>query len=104
MTAALSRELPLVPAPAALLLIDVQNFGADRRGGEFAGVDDWRFRPGPGLVHGPRPLAVERRDDGVAGAERARTVHDQRAHLAVTRSGADREVERAAGRGQVSRQ
>jgi ureidoacrylate peracid hydrolase len=32
----LSREIPLVPAQSALLFIDVQNFGADRRGGEFA--------------------------------------------------------------------
>jgi ureidoacrylate peracid hydrolase len=35
MTAPLSRELPLVPAHSALLFIDVQNFGADRRGGAF---------------------------------------------------------------------
>jgi ureidoacrylate peracid hydrolase len=38
MTATLSREVPLVPAEAALLFIDVQNFGADRRGGEFGGA------------------------------------------------------------------
>jgi len=36
----LSRELPLVPAQSALLFIDVQNFGADRRGGEFAGLSE----------------------------------------------------------------
>jgi ureidoacrylate peracid hydrolase len=36
MSHVLSREIPLVPAEAALLFIDVQNFGADRRGGEFA--------------------------------------------------------------------
>jgi ureidoacrylate peracid hydrolase len=36
MTETLSREIPLVPAHSALLFIDVQNFGAHRRGGEFA--------------------------------------------------------------------
>jgi ureidoacrylate peracid hydrolase len=40
MSEALSREVPLVPAHAALLFIDVQNFGADRRGGEFKGLSD----------------------------------------------------------------
>jgi ureidoacrylate peracid hydrolase len=40
MTAPLSRELPLVPAHSALLFIDVQNFGADRRGGEFTGLGE----------------------------------------------------------------
>jgi ureidoacrylate peracid hydrolase len=40
MTATLSREVPLVPAHAALLFIDVQNFGADRRGGEFSGLSE----------------------------------------------------------------
>ena len=40
MTATLSREVPLVPAQAALLFIDVQNFGADRRGGEFEGLSE----------------------------------------------------------------
>jgi ureidoacrylate peracid hydrolase len=34
----LSREVPLVPAQSALLFIDVQNFGAHRQGGEFAGL------------------------------------------------------------------
>jgi ureidoacrylate peracid hydrolase len=34
----LSREVPLVPARAALLFIDVQNFGAHRQGGEFGGL------------------------------------------------------------------
>ena len=34
----LSREIPLVPAQSALLFIDVQNFGAHRRGGEFDGL------------------------------------------------------------------
>jgi ureidoacrylate peracid hydrolase len=38
MTMTLSREMPLVPAQAALLFIDVQNFGARRQGGEFEGV------------------------------------------------------------------
>jgi ureidoacrylate peracid hydrolase len=36
----LSREVPLVPAQSALLLIDVQNFGAHRQGGEFAGLSE----------------------------------------------------------------
>jgi ureidoacrylate peracid hydrolase len=40
MTATLSREVPLVPAHSALLFIDVQNFGGDRRGGEFAGLSE----------------------------------------------------------------
>jgi ureidoacrylate peracid hydrolase len=34
----LSREIPLVPTQSALLFIDVQNFGAHRQGGEFAGL------------------------------------------------------------------
>jgi ureidoacrylate peracid hydrolase len=38
MSQVLSREIPLVPAQSALLFIDVQNFGAHRRGGEFAGL------------------------------------------------------------------
>jgi ureidoacrylate peracid hydrolase len=38
MTEILSREIPLVPAQAALLFIDVQNFGAHRQGGEFRGL------------------------------------------------------------------
>jgi ureidoacrylate peracid hydrolase len=38
MTATLSREVPLVPRETALLFIDVQNFGGDRRGGEFGGA------------------------------------------------------------------
>jgi ureidoacrylate peracid hydrolase len=38
MSEVLSREIPLVPAQSALLFIDVQHFGADRRGGEFAGL------------------------------------------------------------------
>jgi ureidoacrylate peracid hydrolase len=40
MSVTLSREVPLVPGQAALLFIDVQNFGADRRGGEFAGLSE----------------------------------------------------------------
>ena len=31
----LTRDLPLVPADAALLFVDVQNFAAHRQGGEF---------------------------------------------------------------------
>lgn len=38
MSATLSREVPLVPAHAALLFIDVQNFSAHRRGAEFEGL------------------------------------------------------------------
>jgi ureidoacrylate peracid hydrolase len=40
MTATLSREVPLVPAATALLFIDVQNFGGDRRGGEFGSLGE----------------------------------------------------------------
>ena len=35
MTETLSREVPLVPGESALLFIDVQNFCANREGGEF---------------------------------------------------------------------
>jgi ureidoacrylate peracid hydrolase len=38
MPEALSREIPLMPAQAALLFIDVQNFGAQRHGAEFDGL------------------------------------------------------------------
>lgn len=38
MTGALTRDLPVRPAETALLFIDVQNFGAHREGGEYAGV------------------------------------------------------------------
>ena len=37
---ALTRNLPIVPNEAALLFIDVQNFGADRKGAEFARLPD----------------------------------------------------------------
>jgi ureidoacrylate peracid hydrolase len=40
MSAELSREVPLVPAEAALLFIDVQNFGAHRKGAEFEGISE----------------------------------------------------------------
>jgi ureidoacrylate peracid hydrolase len=40
MSAQLSREVPLVPAAAALLFIDVQNFGAHRMGAEFEGLSE----------------------------------------------------------------
>jgi ureidoacrylate peracid hydrolase len=40
MSAELSREVPLVPAAAALLFIDVQNFGAHRKGAEFEGMSE----------------------------------------------------------------
>jgi ureidoacrylate peracid hydrolase len=40
MSQVLSREIPLVPAQSALLFIDVQNFGAHRRGGEFADLSE----------------------------------------------------------------
>jgi ureidoacrylate peracid hydrolase len=40
MTAMLSREVPLVPAQSALLFIDIQNFNAHRRGGEYEGVSE----------------------------------------------------------------
>lgn len=35
MTNPLSRDIPVVPSEAALLFIDVQNFGAHREGGEY---------------------------------------------------------------------
>lgn len=36
----LTREHPIVPAEAALLFVDVQNFGADRKGTEFARLSE----------------------------------------------------------------
>jgi len=36
----LSREIPLVPDESALLFIDVQNFGADRKGAEFVNLPE----------------------------------------------------------------
>lgn len=39
----LTRNLPLKPSQSALLFIDVQNFSADRRGGEFSGLTDAQF-------------------------------------------------------------
>jgi len=38
-----TREVPLVPNRAALLFIDVQNFSAHRKGGEFSGLSDSEF-------------------------------------------------------------
>jgi len=38
MADSLSRDVPLVPEQSALLFIDVQNFGAHREGGEYAGL------------------------------------------------------------------
>lgn len=35
-----TRNLPIIPGHAALLFIDVQNFSAHRRGGEFSGMGD----------------------------------------------------------------
>ncbi len=39
----LTRDVPLVPAQSALLFIDVQNFAAHRRGGEFKDVSAATF-------------------------------------------------------------
>ena len=39
----LTREVPLDPARAALLIVDVQNFGAKREGGEFRDLSDAEF-------------------------------------------------------------
>ena len=39
----LTRELPLKPSEAAILFIDVQNFAAHRKGGEFIGLSDAEF-------------------------------------------------------------
>jgi len=38
-----TRDLPLVPQRAALLIIDVQNFSARREGGEFKDLSDSEF-------------------------------------------------------------
>jgi ureidoacrylate peracid hydrolase len=43
MTATLTRDVPIVPAEAALLFIDVQNFAAKRNGAEFKELDDATF-------------------------------------------------------------
>lgn len=43
MTEPLSRDIPVVPSQTALLFIDVQNFGADRAGGEYAGASPEHF-------------------------------------------------------------
>ncbi len=39
-----TREVPLVPDRAALLFIDVQNFGCRRDGGEFKGLAEAEFQ------------------------------------------------------------
>ena len=39
----LTRNVPLVPSQSALLFIDVQNFSAHRKGGEFEGLTDAQF-------------------------------------------------------------
>lgn len=39
-----TREVPLVPEHAALLMIDVQNFSCRRKGGEFEGLSDAEFQ------------------------------------------------------------
>lgn len=39
----LTRELPIIPAQAALLFVDVQNFGAHRDGAEFTGLSGEEF-------------------------------------------------------------
>lgn len=39
----LTRNVPIRPSEAALLFIDVQNFCAHRRGGEFSGLSDADF-------------------------------------------------------------
>lgn len=39
----LSRNIPLIPQESALLIIDVQNFCCDRRGGEFDHLSDAKF-------------------------------------------------------------
>ena len=40
----LSRELPLEPGRAALLVVDVQNFCCDRAGGAFTDLDEAGFQ------------------------------------------------------------
>ncbi|WP_048647028.1 isochorismatase family cysteine hydrolase [Nitratireductor soli] len=39
----LTRNVPIVPAQAALLYVDVQNFSAHKDGAEFAGLDEKTF-------------------------------------------------------------
>jgi len=39
----LTRDVPLEPSQSAILFIDVQNFAAHRRGGEFAGLAEAEF-------------------------------------------------------------
>jgi len=39
----LSREIPIEPRAAALLLIDVQNYNCDRGGSEYAGIPEAEF-------------------------------------------------------------
>ena len=36
----LTRNVPLDPAQSALLFVDVQNFNANRKGGEYAGISE----------------------------------------------------------------
>ncbi len=38
-----TRDVPIVPKQAALLFVDVQNFGAHRKGAEYAGLSDKAF-------------------------------------------------------------
>ena len=47
-----TREVPLVPASAALLFIDVQNFSCRREGGEFTGAFGCGLSAALWLVHG----------------------------------------------------
>lgn len=42
-TSQLSREQPLLPGRSALLVVDVQNYCAERDGGAFAGLDEAAF-------------------------------------------------------------
>lgn len=39
MTTITSRDVPVKPSEAALLFVDVQNYGCDPRGSEYAGLD-----------------------------------------------------------------
>ena len=47
-----SREIPLVAAQSALLIIDVQNFNAHRDGGEYKGLSKAQFDEKYGWIFG----------------------------------------------------
>ena len=50
---ALSREVPIEPAHAALLFIDVQNYNCLPDGGEYAGLSDAEREPATAISSAP---------------------------------------------------